>query len=228
VRCAIVGELLDRRLSTRQVGFGACCPSTRTTGTASPTRLELTAVRGMVKRCAGCCATSMRRTRPRADLKLMRSLPHGHVAAALGMLRKLGLDDVLAQGQRRRARMVALVTALVVARLLDPASKLTTGRLLGRHHIDLFARHRAEITESCCMGKNMRRIDSGGFTVHLRSHRRRFQPIVPRPPPFALVDPRPLGKCCLVCRCAESTTYPLENTTPVAQPKNAAGGLNFN
>ena len=64
------------------------------------------------------------------DLKLMRSLPHGHVAAALGMLRKLGLDDLLAEGQRQRARMVALVTALVVARLLDPASKLTTARLL--------------------------------------------------------------------------------------------------
>jgi hypothetical protein len=67
---------------------------------------------------------------PRADLKLMRSLPHGHVAAALGMLRKLGLDDLLAEGQRQRARVVALVTALVVARLLDPASKLTTARLL--------------------------------------------------------------------------------------------------
>ena len=64
------------------------------------------------------------------DLKLMRSLPHGHVAAALGMLRKLGLDDLMAQGQRQRARMVALVTALVVVRLLDPASKLTTARLL--------------------------------------------------------------------------------------------------
>src|ERR1700688_564172 len=64
------------------------------------------------------------------DLKLMRSPPHGPVAAARGMLRKLGLDDLLAQGQRQRARMVALVTALVVARLLDPASKLTTARLL--------------------------------------------------------------------------------------------------
>jgi len=67
---------------------------------------------------------------PRADLKLMRSLPHGHVAAALGMLRKLGLDDLLAQGQRQGARTVSLVAALVVARLLDPASKLTTARLL--------------------------------------------------------------------------------------------------
>jgi hypothetical protein len=53
---------------------------------------------------------------PRADLKLMRKQPHGHVAAALGMLRKLGLDDLLAEGQLQRARMVVLVTALVVAR----------------------------------------------------------------------------------------------------------------
>src|SRR6201997_3123313 len=59
------------------------------------------------------------------DLKLLRSLPHGHVAAALGILRKLGLDDLLAQGQRQGARTVALVAALVLARLLDPASKLT-------------------------------------------------------------------------------------------------------
>src|SRR5271156_5996657 len=46
------------------------------------------------------------------------------------MLRRLGLDDLLAEGQRQRARMVALVTALVVARLLYPASKLTPARLL--------------------------------------------------------------------------------------------------
>jgi hypothetical protein len=31
-------------------------------------------------------------------LKLVRSLPHGHVAAALGMLRKLGLDRILSRG----------------------------------------------------------------------------------------------------------------------------------
>jgi len=36
----------------------------------------------------------------------MRSLPHGHVAAALGTLRKLGLDDLLAQGERQGARTV--------------------------------------------------------------------------------------------------------------------------
>jgi Transposase DDE domain len=63
-------------------------------------------------------------------LKLLRSLPHGHVAAALGMLRKVGLDRVLSQGGRQPAREVALCIAMLVARLIDPGSKLATARLL--------------------------------------------------------------------------------------------------
>src|SRR5262245_20255116 len=63
-------------------------------------------------------------------LSLLRSLPHGHVAAALGTLRKLGLDRVLSQGGRQPARWVALSIAMIVARLIDPASKLATARLL--------------------------------------------------------------------------------------------------
>src|ERR1700674_5260729 len=65
-----------------------------------------------------------------AGLKLLRSLPHGHVAAALGMLRKVGLDGVLSQGGRQPARAVALCIAMMVARLVDPSSKLATARLL--------------------------------------------------------------------------------------------------
>jgi hypothetical protein len=65
-----------------------------------------------------------------AGLKLLRSLPHGHVAAALGMLRKVGLDGVLSQGRRQPAREVALCIAMMVARLIDPSSKLATARLL--------------------------------------------------------------------------------------------------
>jgi transposase len=64
----------------------------------------------------------------RHALTLMRSLPHGHVAAALGSLRKLGLDRLLAQGGRQPRRDVALCTAMIVARLVDPASKLATAR----------------------------------------------------------------------------------------------------
>ena len=41
-------------------------------------------------------------------LTLVRSLPHGHVAAVVGTLRKLGLAGVLLQGGRQPARTVAL------------------------------------------------------------------------------------------------------------------------
>jgi hypothetical protein len=61
-------------------------------------------------------------------LSLLRSLPHGHAAAALGMLRKLGLDRILSQGGRQPAREVALCIAMMVARVIDPASKLATAR----------------------------------------------------------------------------------------------------
>src|SRR5262249_5399260 len=64
------------------------------------------------------------------QLTLLRSLPHGHVAAALGTLRKLKLDRVLSQGGRQPARKVSLSIAMIVARLLDPVSKLATARLL--------------------------------------------------------------------------------------------------
>jgi transposase len=63
-------------------------------------------------------------------LNLLRSLPHGHVAAVLGTLRRLRLDRVLSHGGREPARWVALSVAMVVARLIDPASKLATARLL--------------------------------------------------------------------------------------------------
>src|SRR5262245_31561976 len=57
----------------------------------------------------------------RQELMLLRSLPHGHVAAALGALRKVKLDRVLSQGGRRPARQVSLSIAMIVARLLDVA-----------------------------------------------------------------------------------------------------------
>jgi len=61
-------------------------------------------------------------------LTLLRSLPHGHVAAALGTLRKLGLVRVLSQGGRQPHREGTLCIAMIVARLIDPASKLATAR----------------------------------------------------------------------------------------------------
>src|SRR4029077_12155651 len=58
---------------------------------------------------------------------IIRSLPHGHVAAALGTARKIGLDRILGpDGNRCRD----LVLALLVSRILDPGSKLAAARAL--------------------------------------------------------------------------------------------------
>jgi len=56
---------------------------------------------------------------------ITRSLPHGHVAAALGQLRKLSLERML---DRTASRERDLVMAMIVARILEPASKLATVR----------------------------------------------------------------------------------------------------
>ena len=56
---------------------------------------------------------------------IARSRPHGHVAAVLGCLRNLQLDSILDPvGNRQRD----LVMAMIVARILEPASKLATAR----------------------------------------------------------------------------------------------------
>ena len=61
------------------------------------------------------------------EWKIVRSLPHGHIAAVLGVLRSLGLDQVLAS---RSSRERDLVCALIVSRLVAPGSKLATCRNL--------------------------------------------------------------------------------------------------
>ena len=62
-----------------------------------------------------------------AAVAIRRSRPHGHVAAVLGTLRSLGLVRVLG---RKADRMRDLAVAAVVARVVDPASKLATARAL--------------------------------------------------------------------------------------------------
>jgi hypothetical protein len=60
-------------------------------------------------------------------MEIVRALPHGHVAAALGMAHQIGLDDLLPDGPERRRN---LALALIVERLIDPAAKLATARAL--------------------------------------------------------------------------------------------------
>ena len=62
---------------------------------------------------------------------MRRALPHGHVAAVLGTLRNIGLDRMLGP-PRNRCR--DLVIAMIVARLIAPASKLATARMLDPAH----------------------------------------------------------------------------------------------
>ena len=60
-------------------------------------------------------------------ISIVRSLPHGAVAAALATARKIGLDRLIGpDGDRCRD----LVLALAVSRILDPGSKLAAARAL--------------------------------------------------------------------------------------------------
>jgi transposase len=59
--------------------------------------------------------------------QIVRSFPHGHVLAVLGTLRSVGLESILAS---RSSRESSLVVAMIVARILQPASKLATARSL--------------------------------------------------------------------------------------------------
>jgi len=61
--------------------------------------------------------------------EIQRSLPHGHVVAVLGTMRRIGLDRIIAS---RRTRQRELVVAMIAARIIDPCSKLATARGLGK------------------------------------------------------------------------------------------------
>jgi len=56
-----------------------------------------------------------------------RSLPHGHVAALLGVLRGIGLHTLL---ERKSGKQRALAMAMIAARILLPGSKLALSRHL--------------------------------------------------------------------------------------------------
>jgi hypothetical protein len=59
------------------------------------------------------------------SFEIKRSLPHGHVTAVLGTLRKLKLDTLIdSEPSEERNR----VMAMIVARILDPRSKLAMAR----------------------------------------------------------------------------------------------------
>ena len=60
-----------------------------------------------------------------AAFDVLRSLPHGHVAAVRGTLRKIGLDTVI---DRNDSIPRQLAIAMIVTRIIEPGSKLATAR----------------------------------------------------------------------------------------------------
>jgi transposase len=59
--------------------------------------------------------------------EILRTFPHGHVRAVLGTLQRLDLEQIIGS---RPSRERSLVVAMIVARILQPASKLATARAL--------------------------------------------------------------------------------------------------
>jgi hypothetical protein len=58
-------------------------------------------------------------------LDIIRSLPHGHVAAVLGTLFRTGLDRIISS---EKSRELSLILAMIVSRIIDPGSKLAAAR----------------------------------------------------------------------------------------------------
>jgi hypothetical protein len=58
-------------------------------------------------------------------VEVTRSLPHGHVAAVLGTIRELGLDQLTGVAPSRQRDLVA---AMITAAVIDGSSKLATAR----------------------------------------------------------------------------------------------------
>ena len=104
---------------------------------------------------------------------ILRSRPHGHVAAVIGSLRKTGLEQIIGgKGLKEHA----LSIAMIAARIIDPQSKLATAR--GLHDETLFSTLSEELgVENACedelyaamdwLGERQQRIESKLAKKHL-------------------------------------------------------------
>ena len=74
-------------------------------------------------------AAALKGQAPAADLRgafqISRSLPHGHVAAVLGTLRSLGIEELISPVPSRQRDLTA---AMITAAVIDGSSKLATAR----------------------------------------------------------------------------------------------------
>ena len=71
----------------------------------------------------GSCAVNKEKLPDMCEVN--RSLPHGHVVAVLGTINQLKLPQLIAQ---KKTRQRDLVIAMIVSRIINPGSKLSTVR----------------------------------------------------------------------------------------------------
>jgi len=84
---------------------------------------QVEALRAVLK---GATSVAVATPLPQA-FEIVRSRPHGHVAAVLATMRKLQLDRLI---DRHPSEELDLVLAMIAERILEPASKLATARAL--------------------------------------------------------------------------------------------------
>jgi hypothetical protein len=141
---------------------------------------------------------------PDDALEIVRSLPHGHVAAVLGTVRRLGVDRLIAA---KKSWPRELVLAMIVARLLTPQSKLATARGLGPE------------TASTSLGDTL-----GIAAVDADALYTAMDWLLPRQPRIeAALAARHLADGTLVL-CALTSTYFEGRTCPLAQLGHSRDG----
>ena len=95
---------------------------------ANLSKLPQALIDGIVALLDGAKVSGKRSAEPGFDI--VRSLPHGHVAAVQAMIRKLGLDRMLQGRTGVEKRVCHLIEALIIQRIIAPGSKLAFHRAL--------------------------------------------------------------------------------------------------
>jgi len=95
---------------------------------ANLSKLPQALIEGITALLAGGKVSGKRAVEP--GFEIVRSLPHGHVAAVCGVIGKLGLDRTLQGRTQVDKRVRHLIEALIIQRIIAPGSKLALHRAL--------------------------------------------------------------------------------------------------
>src|SRR4051794_35554495 len=88
------------------------------------------------------------------SFEIVRSLPHGHVAAVQAMIRKLGLERMLQGRTGVDKRVRNLIEAMIIQRIIAPGSKLAFHRALAP---ETATSSLALSVGRCCRARGVRR-----------------------------------------------------------------------